>query len=116
MNEFFMANEQLISGIGILLAIPLSFLVFAIFIGMLRIPQIRHIIASLFIGLLYFVSVRYLLVTYTSLSNTACICISFFLSVFVLPNPVAIYARRKKQLDKEVPTEMVDEVEKKEIS
>ena len=111
-----MANEQLLSGIGILLAIPLSFLVFAIFIGMLHIPQIRQIIASFFVGLLYFVSVRYLLVTYTSLSNTACICISFFLSVFVLPNPVAVYTRKRKRLDKEVPTEMVDEVEKKEIS
>ena len=112
MNEFFMANEQLLSGIGIFLAIPLSFLVFAIFIGMLHIPQIRQIIASFFVGLLYFVSVRYLLVTYTSLSNTACICISFFLSVFVLPNPVAIYARRKKQLDKEVPTGKTDKDDK----
>ena len=80
--------------------------------GMLHISQIRHIIASFFVGLLYFVSVRYLLVTYTSLSNTACICISFFLSVFVLPNPVAIYARRKKQLDKEVPPGKTDKDDK----
>ena len=112
MNEFFMANEQLLSGIGIIIAIPLSFLVFAIFIGMLHIPQIRYLIADFFVGLLYFVSIRYLLVTYTSLSNTACICISFFLSVFVLPNPVAIYQKKRKQLDKEVPTEKTGEDDK----